>query len=263
MKVVPSPILLWMLEAVTICTRHNCYLETQCVNQKCRRHLSILVSQSQPGYCNYCGCWSGELAERGISRIPSEDELKWQEWVVEAVGELVASASVLPSAPRRWIFAETVAGYLDNAVDGNVSALARKLQVSRRTIRDWKKGVQVPQLNSLLQFCYLCGVRPLHLFKKDIIIDDFNETYRSALPSLNQRKKYYRVFPEEQIRRALETELLQEKSLPRPMSAVAKHLNYDPSFLCKHFPYLCHSISERYREYRKQKRNERRQKIFD
>lgn len=254
--------LLWMLDAVTICTRHNRYLEMQCVNQKCERRLSMLASQDQLGYCNYCSCWLGELTGRGISRIPSEDELKWQEWVVEVVGELVAIASVLPIVPRRWTFAEAVAEYLDNAADGNVSALARKLQVSRRTIRDWKKGVQVPQLNSLLQFCYLCGIRPLHLFRKDSVNDDLGETNKSVLPDSKRLKKHYRVFPTDHIRHALETELLQVKYLPRPMSVVAKHLNYDPSFLSKHFPDLCHSISERYREYRKQQRNERRQKIF-
>lgn len=99
------------------------------------------------------------------------------------------------------------------------------------------------------------------LFKKDTLNDDLGETNRSVLPDLKRRKKHYKVFPAKQIRCALE--LLQEKNPPWPMSAAAKHLNYDPSFLSKHFPDLCHSISERYREYRKKQRNERRQKIFD
>jgi hypothetical protein len=53
--------LVWMLKVVTVCTRHNCYLNTQCVNQKCKRHLSVLTPRARPGYCDYCGYWLGEL----------------------------------------------------------------------------------------------------------------------------------------------------------------------------------------------------------
>jgi len=41
--------------------------------------------------------------------------------------------------------------YLDGVADGNVSVAARKCRVARRTIRDWEKGAQIPQLTSILQ----------------------------------------------------------------------------------------------------------------
>src|SRR5258708_21478685 len=78
--------LVWMLEVVTVCTHHNCYLNTQCVNQKCKRHLSVLAPRARPGYCDYCGYWLGELLEQTAGELPTETELKRQKLVVEVMG---------------------------------------------------------------------------------------------------------------------------------------------------------------------------------
>jgi transcriptional regulator with XRE-family HTH domain len=256
--------LLWMLEVVTICTRHDCYLEIQCVNHKCKRHLSMLASQTQLGYCNYCGCWLGELTGKITSRVPSEDELKWQKWLVEAVGELLATAPTLSGPIGGEIFSGAVAELLNITFDGNVSALARRLRVSRRTIRDWVKGVQIPQIDSLLHFCYLCQVSPLQLFEKSAAVADCIKQDIEPSPELKQKiKKHPSIFPAEYVRSALEAELLAENNPPRPMSAVAKSLNYDQSFLHKHFPDLCCAVSDRYRAYQKKQRMERQKRILD
>ena len=76
-------------------------------------------------------------------------------------------------------------------------------------------------------------------------------------------KKRYRVLRTEEIRKELEAELLMLEGLPSPMSAVAKRLKYDHSFLSKHFPELCRAISDRYQAYRKKQRDERKQRILD
>lgn len=47
------------------------------------------------------------------------------------------------------------------------------------------------------------------------------------------------------------------------MSAVARRLNYDPSYLRKHFPDLCRAISDRFKAYRKKQREERKCRILD
>lgn len=256
--------LVWMLEVVTVCTYHNCYLNDQCVNQKCKRHLSVLAPRTRPGYCDYCGCWLGELLELKGGGVPTEEERKWQKWVVETVGELLAAAPSMSKSPRCEIFVEAVTEQLMNNFGGNVSALARRLHVSRRTIRDWVKGVQIPQLDSLLRFCHLAQVSPLCLFDKGVAIVDCAKTGITASPELKQKsKKYYRAFHVELIRSALEAELLTKNDQPRPMSVVAKCLNYDQSFLCKHFPDLCRAISARFRAFRKKVREERKQRILD
>lgn len=162
------------------------------------------------------------------------------------------------------MFAEAVTEQLMNTFGGNVSALARMLQVPRRSIRDWVKSVQVPQLDSLLRFCYLAQVSPLWLFGKGAAGVDSARTGVIASSELKQKtKKHYRTFHAEQVRSALEAGLLTEYDSPQPMSVVAKRLNYDQSFLCKHFPDLCRAISARFRAFRKKVREERKQKILN
>ena len=183
---------------------------------------------------------------------------------VQAVGELLAATPTLSRAPHRSQFANCVAAYLQHAYDGNISACARKLCVSRRTLRDWKREEQVPELRSLLGFCYLGGVPPLHLFMGGAADVYHYETCPSTSPGLMQKAmQHRRVFDAEQVRRALEAELAPEVEPLNSMSAVAKRLNYDHSFLYKHVPELCRAISDRYRAYRKRKREERKQKILD
>jgi hypothetical protein len=256
--------LIWMLEIVTVCTHHNCYLTTQCVNQNCKRRISMLAPRTRPGYCDYCGCWLGEPLKQAAGGVPTEEELEWQKWVVEAVSELLAAAPFMSKQPRYEIFAEAVTEQLNNNFGGNVSALARRLHVSRRTIKDWVKGIQVPQIDSLLRFCYLAHVSLLCLLAKGATGVDPAGTGTTASQELKKKpKKHYRIFHGEQVRLALESELLTENYPPRPMSVVAKRLNFDHSFLCKHFPDLCRAISARYQAYRKKQRDERKQRILD
>jgi len=68
---------------------------------------------------------------------------------------------------------------LDEAY-GNVSAVSRKLRVSRRTIRDWRQEAQVPQLDSLLRLCSILEISPLQVFSPDC-----SATLLISLPPLN------------------------------------------------------------------------------
>jgi len=177
---------------------------------------------------------------------------------------MLAVAPYIATLLQKESFAEIVEMCLDEAY-GNVSAVSRRLQVSCRTIRDWKQGTQVPQLASLLRLCSILEISPLQVFSSDrrSIGASKGNGVEVAVNLGERTKKSYRVLDVEKVKGKLIAELQQEKDPPRLMSAVAEHLNYDPSFLSKHFPDLCHLIAERYREYRKKQRNERRQKIFD
>ncbi len=256
--------LIWGLEVASVCIQHKCYLDTRCPNPNCRKYLNMLAPQIQPGYCYHCDYWLGTNAEPILSNTPTEDEMEWHRWIMKSVGELLAATPTLPRTPQRSQFADCVAGYLQHVYDGNVSAFARKLCISRRTIRDWKREEQVPELRSLLGFCYLVGISPLHLFMGVAADVNHDETCLSTSPGLMQKAmQHHRVFDAEQVQHELEAELTLEIEAPKPMSAVARRLNYDHSFLYKHFPELCRAISDRYRTYRKRKREERKRQILD
>ena len=197
--------LLWGLEAVTLCLRHTCRLKEYCPH--CKRRLTMLAALVSPGYCSHCGTWLGISSEPvdGDSDVTMEDELNWQRYVVHTVGELLAASPVLPSPPSRERFAQAIAEYLEYCADGKVSVLARKLRLSRRTIRDWKRGVQLPQLESLLQCCYTLNASPLDLFiaGNSASLDNLQMAPPAAIEIKGKIKKRYRVLDAEKIREGI------------------------------------------------------------
>src|SRR5260370_8847365 len=111
------------------------------------------------GYCCHCGRWLGcPYAEQSASAAIHHrlGDAEWQQWVAASVAELIASTSRLSLQSER--FARAGGAYLEEVTDNNVSAAARQLQVSRRTIRDCKNGLQKPQLSSLLTFCSIYAI---------------------------------------------------------------------------------------------------------
>src|SRR5258708_35413914 len=95
-----------------------------------------------------------------------DDEYRWQYWIAGEVGGMLAAAPHVDASLQKEKFAEVVEMCLDEAY-GNVSAVSRKLRVSRRTIRDWRQGAQVPQLDTLLQLCSILEISPLQVFSPD------------------------------------------------------------------------------------------------
>ena len=187
--------------------------------------------------------------------------MRWQRWVSAEVGKLLAASHNLGVAPRRKYFSEAVELYLHEMAAGNVSAIARMFRVDRKTIRGWKKGIQIPQLASLLQFCYLCKLSPLSFFTDSIKISGTSEG--AICPAvLLKNKKYYRSFDRDRVRRTLEAELVAGSYPPQPMSKIARKLGYDHSFLCKYFPDLCRAISARFESYRANQCEEKKQSII-
>lgn len=257
--------LIWSLEVVSICPQHSTTLRSQCPYDGCGRPMPMLSPRFRPGYCPHCGGWLGcQYAAEGISvstRLQDED-LLWQQWVAASVGELIASASNLKLWPQKERFAEAVATYLEEVAGGNVSAAARKFRVARRTIRDWKKGTQIPQLASILHFCYLCNLSPLHLLTESFPIAEFSGANRTrSVGPIESAKKHHRSLDAERLGHALEGVLQSDEYPPPPMSKVAKRLRYDHSFLIKHFPDLCSAISARFEEYRMKQCEEKKRQV--
>lgn len=253
--------LIWSLEVVSICPFHNTPLYQRCPCKDCNRFIPMLAPRFRPGYCSHCGCWLGRLysgqSANDAAHLHSADA-EWQQWVAEQVAELITSTSQSQLSLQENRFAEAVATYLDEVVGNNISAAARQLQVSRRTIRDWKNGKQKPQLSSLLRFCYICNISPLRLFIEKGPETEFCSSGQITSAASSQKaKKHYRVFHLERFKRALEAELQSDEYPPLPMSRVAKKLGYDHSFLYKHLPELCRAISARFEKYRAERSEEK------
>jgi TniQ len=250
--------LLWSLEDVMVCIQHQRSLEAQC--PYCGWHVYFLAPLFSPGYCTHCQSWLGMTSEYKSEMLTVNNEYRWRSLKVEMIGAMLAATPYIMDALQKKHFAEAVEVCL-NQVGQNISALSRRLHVSRRTIRDWVKGVQLPQLHSLLQFCFLAQISPVQLLSVQ------QDTPGISALTLHQtdgnKQKHYRLFPTERIRLVLEAEISNQATPPRPMSAVADGLHYDQTFLYHHFPDLCRAISDRYRAYRKKQRVERNRRILN
>lgn len=212
--------LIWSLEVISICPLHHTPLHQRCPYEDCKRLIPMLAPRSRSGYCSHCGRWLGRPhAETSASAATylHFDDAEWRQWVAAQVAELIASTSQAQLSLQEDCFAEAVAEYLDEVMDNNISAAARRLQVSRRTIRDWKKGAQKPQFSSLLRFCYICGISPLHLFIENDSEAGFCSISQIISTISSQKaKKHYRAFYIERLKHALEAELQVMNILPHP-----------------------------------------------
>jgi hypothetical protein len=196
--------------------------------------------------------------------VLGDEECEWQEWVVNAVGELLAAAPSLAVKPYREAIALTVAAYVDGVVGGNASALARQLQMTRDTVQEWRQGQQIPQLGSLIQICSHFGTSPLCLLTgKAVEMAANQKNTLKKNPTSDKPRRRSRLFDTESLQRALEGVLLDMEDCPPSMGEVARRLGYDQSHLYKHFPDLCRAISTRYLDYQAMRRMERLQRICD
>lgn len=258
--------LLWALRVVAACPRHRRRLLTQCPHPDCRQSMPLLASRSRPGYCSRCEHWLGALsrAEATDSEALSEDETKWQAWVVDAVGELLAAAPNLPISPRRERIAVAVSACVEQVTGGNAKALAHELRISPTAVGRWRQGRHVPQLDLFLRVCYRCGVSPLRLLTEGVVVVDPSKMNSPIWSELTcTPKAHRRPFDANGVRCALEAVLASDVHPPPPMSEIARRLEYHHSSLHKHFPELCRDISARYLAYRKSRGMQRRQRLCE
>lgn len=86
--------LLWALDVVNVCPRHQCYLQIWCLG--CHSPQPFLNLQGQMGYCSVCGIWLGRSLHPGVCHSTQTKQTAWDFWVAEAVGQVLAAMPLLP-----------------------------------------------------------------------------------------------------------------------------------------------------------------------
>lgn len=257
--------LLWVLQAVTVCVRHQQRLQSQCPNPNCRSQLPYLFTSAHPGYCCKCQGWLGSASfeVQADTHTVSSAELEWQWWVHQALGDLLSvtvEASVRPKVERVTV---VISEYVEQVTNGNVRALAHQLGLSNRGLRDVQLGRRVLQLDTLLQICYRLGITP----RQFLIGDSVPMSARlpsSILPEFRRiSRRTYKTFHLAEVQRQLE-EIVANNEVPPPsMAAVARRVGHDQSNLTERFPELTHSITTRYRAFRRKHREAWLQQMSD
>lgn len=246
--------LLWVLAPVTACPRHRRRLQQACPYRDCRPPALLLGQRSRPGHCAACGRWLGIPAEhrRGHGDELTDAERPAQEWVGEAIGELLAGAPGLSVFPTRPRLTRMVTVSVDAVAAGNVTRFARELGLSTETVWQWRRGLTVPSLGLLLQTGYRLGTTPWRLLTAEPspVPRPAAERPRIEVAGLldvpRRPPSPRRRFDVVAMRRALEEVLAVADEPPPPMRQVAKRLGHGHAELIQHLPELCHAISARY-----------------
>ncbi len=245
--------LLWTLDCLTICPRHGQPFQQNCPNPNCQHTLFLLAPRGKAGFCPRCNEWLGNTLQKERQTVEAfeHEEWAWQQSVGISVGELLAATPGITKflSPGRF------ATYIDRMSEKSSAKLAHQLQVSGRTIRDWRQGLSLPGLDTLLQICFLLGVSPLQLLIGNEEEEDCPlQNLQLSNPSF-KRPRRFRQFDSKRVQRTLEAAL--DEDVPPSMHEMSRRLEYLPGYLTKYFPDLCRAISARYLHYQAKKGAER------
>ncbi len=235
--------LIWTLCVIVKCPRHQCDLLCRCPYQDCQKPVPLLINWSEPGYCPACGHCLGTAPykEKIPQTMMNAEEQKWDNWVSNAVGELIASAPSLENPPRREMIASGITAYIERAPGGSVESLARSLGVSGENLRGWQKGSHLPHFNALLQLCKRVSISPLSFLTKggeEMAVDPLRTRLAGGFCIVDDRE----------LRSQLEG-ILKSEEFPFPsIEEVAKQLKSPVRVLEHKFPELCGAISQRYQK---------------
>lgn len=144
--------LLWEIEAVKACPKHNVRLISQC---GCNRSAPLppLKVKQLSGLCGSCG---HSLAQNYESYIESasEDELKRARLVAELLGD----TEILKRERARAT--DGIAMFLQGAVrhftGGNAALFGKLLGVKKNTLHGWMHGKRIPNFPQLLEIALAC-----------------------------------------------------------------------------------------------------------
>lgn len=240
----------WALVSVDICATHKQSLVTLC--PVCREALPFLNQITRPGYCSHCGAWLGHAKGLQITEIVSEnaDEIKWQYWVVEVVGELLSHVGLI-SPPSKEQIALVMSGYVTQFSKGNISALARFVNITIQQLWAYVRGTDVPYFDSLLRMCYKLSTTPLEfLTVRTISSRSVPRFVEDDLPTIHSSKrKLVSVDDIQRMQQALEAVIAEKEHLPS-LTNVAKRMGYNIATVRKYCLDLSRKIVERHRRLR-------------
>jgi len=182
------------------------------------------------------------------SREVEGEELAWQRWVVDDIGDLLAMNVDPEAEPKRDRIALAFKECVRVFTDGNVKAFADLHGLPKHTVWGWHSGHVVPQLDMLALVCYNLDV-PMRRF----LFDDVIVPYKGVVSGGRRLREWQgRATPRahnwEDRRHYLESLLQEDGTTPPSMAEVARRLNQDERNLRYHLPNECRAISARYKQ---------------
>jgi hypothetical protein len=234
--------LLWMLQVVTVCPRHHCFLIERCSH--CQQRQSVIAAQTQPGYCTQCTRWLGTPLDSNKEPPITDALVNWQEWVMGCIEELYLSSVAFGALP--WANLPQGLQVCREAM-GDGRSLARLTNLPYSVLWPWSHGKQTPSFKRLLEFGYVLDVTPLQLLVSTA--DALSAWIAARAPERQApaRKPSHAAINWEQIEHNLREVLAGRKSACG-VSSVARQVGISAKYLRKKFPQECTHITAQYRK---------------
>ncbi|BBD60836.1 TetR family transcriptional regulator [Nostoc sp. HK-01] len=251
--------LMWTLDVVKACPHHHQRLQTQCPH--CHKQLLPLEEKTRLGYCSKCRGWLGSCLE--TKQEPSQDELNWQLWVADSIGEVIATAPSLEYFLNQEDLQMTIRRYVSQ-IFGSCKDFAALIGKSDTIVYEWVWGDKIPQLITSVQISHVLGISLLDFLMGEIVC--VNRAWIAKQRQSQKLQKLYlphtQNFDWEPFRQALITAL--EEYPPLRMTEVIKRFGFIPttSFYTR-FPELTKALKERYLDYQKAEREQIKSDLID
>lgn len=250
--------LLWSITTAQVCPYHHHCLLSQCPH--CHQQQLVISSHSQPGHCDKCGQWLGShLQTIPTCLIESEQQRNWRFYVVNNLGQLIATAPRLNSPPNRHRISTAISAYINQVSCANITAVARFVGMQQVRLSLWCRGKAIPQIDKLLQLTHCWEISLLDFLTAEVLVADVNKDGALLLHAqLKQpRKPYQRLNLEsKQVLNVFLQAALQEYP-PPSLQDVALRLKRRPLVLQHHFPDLSQAIKLRHADYRKARKQQK------
>jgi hypothetical protein len=268
--------LIWFLEPVTICPRHQQPLSSQCPHDACRKTQPPLSAYTRCGYCALCNGWLGATvvrnkrqAERGSMRVvkvtddgrTNAEVFNNELWIVEAVGELLVSSLTVGFLHSGRIY-EALHSYF--GIELTLKDVRDDLELvlgNNERVSGWGlcRGPLSSQITCLRKICTYLNITLREFLTGDLRnvesrVATFPGTAMVPTCTLKYTNRPRRPFDAKQVELALR-EVLADNSCPPPtMTAVAARLGYFNGFLYAKLPELSKAIAARHKAYSRAER---------
>jgi transcriptional regulator with XRE-family HTH domain len=243
--------LLWTLQVVTRCVRHQCELCVTCPHPECGRSAPWLAWKSRPGHCPFCRGWLGMAVHPEDGR--DEAEMSWQQWVTEQLGYLLALAPTIAVPPPRTRIHKVLRNALQHMGPerpGRHKEFAQRLGVAQGTYSTWLSRQIIPPLETLLSICARWNISLYECLFEDVSSLVLHAELEVSGPLKDKRQKNGNgSWGTPQIREALEATMANDEFPPPSLGAVAQRLGCYRESLLRHHKEVCNALTKRYQAY--------------
>lgn len=245
----PYELLMWSLDAVTICIKHSTRLCDECPH--CKYQLPFLATDYYPGYCSRCRKWLGTFdaakSERTEETVTKAD-LSRQFQIQHTVGELLSSTKNIKYPPSSRSFIANLIKLIEKSANGSINIFSHIVGIWSGTIRRLLASETKLSLANLCQICSRLNVTALDLLAEQGNVEDLKRRHIV----LEDVSAFRIIRPWSEVEGNLKAALKEHP--PPSMEATARKLAYYPPKIKRHFPDLCEQIIFRYREYQRSTR---------